>query len=79
MQFLIEKFLIVLTVLVSQKNMEQKKIKFYRSLLSTILLTLKSIKYLILALRADWSSDKNRAIAPHLQHLLAKKSDEIVP
>ena len=56
--------------------MEQKKIKSYRDLLSTIFVVPVLIKYLILALRADWSSGKNRAIAPHLQHLLAKKNDE---
>ena len=57
--------------------MEQKEeIKSYRHLLSTIFTIPELIKYLILALRADWSSDKNRAIAPHLQHLLAKKNDE---
>ena len=60
-----------------RKKWNKKKIKSYRNLLSIIFIVPVLVKYLILALRADWSPEKNRAMAPHLQHLLIKKTVDV--
>lgn len=44
--------------------------------MSNIALALEILKCLVLALRADWSSENIRSAAPHLQHLLVKKQNE---
>jgi len=44
--------------------------------MSNILIAPEVIKLLIRALLADWSENKIRAAAPHLQHLLVNKQNE---